>query len=1526
MKKLSLVALLVALSACKSDKYERDAIQARVVLDPTVQASCVLLEVRDPANPASTVKDWVPRKGKNELKVAIFKGSLPTDVEIAARPYQDGDCENDTEARTPNGAFVTVRASFVEGAVTEAPALSLTPGRDTDNDRYVSAEDGGADCQDSIQSVNPGVVEQCTDQEDFNCDNKRGCEATQCGTNACFRPPTNLALTLQETTVAAGSCTRGTVQVKDASGNDSRVTTPTAVNLASNPAGSIAFYTDAACTASTSSTTIAAQEGTASFYFQGQATGNVTVSATLSGLPTASQSVQVNPGPGNRLIFVTASHTPEAGVCSPQVRVQSQDAQGNAAPVGTDTTITLAASPSTGFQFFTNPGCTGSPVSTVSLLNGQNTIGFYFKGTVAQGVNVTATSPGFTGSTQSHTIRAGPPSIVSLTGPSTATAGDCNATQLTLSLLDAYNNPTVATTNTSISLSVSSGRPLTFSRTVGCASASSTVSINQGMGSATMFFRGTEAGASTIRAVSGSLTAGTLNVTINAAAPTSIEFTTGQQRIPVGTCSAVTTVQLRDAYNNPAQAQANTEIGLLASPSDTFQFFSGTGCSGSPTSVVTIPAGGGAANFSFRGNRSGAVVMTASLGSVTRTQNANLDPGAPTALHFTPSSVSKKAGECRQVDVQSRDALGNPAPVTGNQVVALTASPSAGFGFYSNSGCSNASSNVTISNGQNTATFYVRGTTVGNVTVTGTSAFAPVTLAVTVGPEVPYKLAFKTPAQQIVKGICSAVTTVEVQDTHGNASPVAAGATVTLTSSTGNVTFHTDASCTTQAVTTVPVGANQSIASFYFKSSAYGSVTLDAASGTLIGASQVETIDPIPPTELAFTTAPSTAPAGSCAKMTVQTRENGNPTIVTSPLTVALSASPTTSFGFYTDASCNSAAGQVIIAAGGSGTADFYFKGTAAGTFGITASSGALTPATHNATIAALVASRVGFVTPSATTVAGTCSAAVTIQSVDQYGNASPVNSATTVNLTDPGDSTDNQFEFFAVPGCGGSAVTSITIPTSPSVVSFSYRPRKARNVTLTAGGNGLANGTQGHTVSPATAKKLVFKTAGQTLLAGTCALRTVESQDDYDNPAVDALTVSLSASETAEFFTAPDCNPSSLTTQVSIPAGMSTATFYFKGYKGGNNANLALALTASAPGLTDAIQSNNNITPTVRTGSCPLANNQMSIQCPISPPLADGNRMFLTFQAITQDTRSDAASVRCRVYNVNEVACDRDSTSTNPVSIHWRVAEFPNGVATHNPVVDCGGNTTTEPLAGFDSTRTFLLLSSQRKGADQSSDVPRLAELTSSTQAEIRKTGGCGSPASSDKNNLQVVGYTGASVRRGLTSLAAGQPTTTASLPAVVPGRSLLLYSYIYGGPSTQYCDRAVRGELTNATTVSFSRGEGDATSCAGVPISSISWEVVEFPAGTVVQSLTRQLVALQPTLTVTLPTSVDPSRTVIITGGQWASGQVHGEGKHTGVDGISDMRAMATLAPDGSSITLTRATSVSTATFTFFVVQLKP
>ncbi|HLL53912.1 MAG TPA: hypothetical protein VK447_10220, partial [Myxococcaceae bacterium] len=160
-------------------------------------------------------------------------------------------------------------------------------------------------------------------------------------------------------------------------------------------------YLDAGCTAQVTGVGVAAGTAVTRFHVRGTSAGNVTVTASSSGLSSASQSFVLLQPPPNQLVFRTPAQTLLAGACSAVARVESLDAFGNPSPAALD--IGLAASPAPGLAFYADPDCT-QPLALVSKPEGNSLADFYFKGTSAGAFTLAASSAGLTPATQPVTI------------------------------------------------------------------------------------------------------------------------------------------------------------------------------------------------------------------------------------------------------------------------------------------------------------------------------------------------------------------------------------------------------------------------------------------------------------------------------------------------------------------------------------------------------------------------------------------------------------------------------------------------------------------------------------------------------------------------------------------------------------------------------------------------------------------------------------------------------------------------------------------------------------------------------------------------------------------------------------------------------------------------------------------------------------------------------------------------------------------------------------------------------------------
>ncbi|OLC24817.1 MAG: hypothetical protein AUH40_07810, partial [Chloroflexi bacterium 13_1_40CM_65_17] len=203
----------------------------------------------------------------------------------------------------------------------------------------------------------------------------------------------------------------------------------------------------------------------------------------------------------------------------------------------------------------------------------------------------------------------------------------------------------------------------------------------------------------------------------------------------------------------------------------------------------------------------------------------------------------------------------------------------------------------------------------------------------------------------------------------------------------------------------------------------------------------------------------------------------------------------------------------------------------------------------------------------------------ITVQSQDSFGNPSNPSSTETVALT---SSSPDSPKFSLT--SGGSALTSVSIPSSANSVSFFYGDTKAGTPTITAAGSGAFSSTvtQTETVNAAAASKLVFTSSALSLTATsnpTAGPITVQSQDSFGNPSNPSSTETVALTSSS-----PDSPRFSLTsggstlTSVSIPSSANSVSFFYGDTKAGTP-----TITATGSG---AFSSTATQTETVNTGS----------------------------------------------------------------------------------------------------------------------------------------------------------------------------------------------------------------------------------------------------------------------------------------------------------------------------------------------------
>ncbi len=200
--------------------------------------------------------------------------------------------------------------------------------------------------------------------------------------------------------------------------------------------------------------------------------------------------------------------------------------------------------------------------------------------------------------------------------------------------------------------------------------------------------------------------------------PTVIAFVTSPQVVEAGECSAAVVVETRDETGSAFPVSAPTDLVLGALPGTGFSFFSNANCQ-SPISQVRLAAGSSSGTFYFRGTRAGTIQVTVSAtGLPSSAQSASIQPADPEVAAFLSSPQTVPAGACSAlVEIEARDAYGNPSPIPQEVLLPLEVTPTGGFTFYADPACATPIVELPFAQGEMRAGFYFRGKTGGTFTL-----------------------------------------------------------------------------------------------------------------------------------------------------------------------------------------------------------------------------------------------------------------------------------------------------------------------------------------------------------------------------------------------------------------------------------------------------------------------------------------------------------------------------------------------------------------------------------------------------------------------------------------------------------------------------------------------------------------------------------------------------------------------------------------------------------------------------------------
>src|SRR5665213_993004 len=767
------------------------------------------------------------------------------------------------------------------------------------------------------------------------------------------------------------------VQIEDAFGNPEYNLTSAPVSLAFASGGTVAETINAGTQLLGINTGIVTFAGVSGSAYG----GNLSLTATYSGLSVTSNTFSISPLGGETMVFSTQPVAGQSGASlTTQPVITIYDSNHN---VDTGLTSTLSLTASGGLL----ADCTGltpnAGVVDVSTCLFSGTVGSpytltaSFTDSLSQVISVTSNPISPTG--------AGAPTRILFITPAGqpvggTVAGSLLATQPSVQIVDSWGN---VVTSSSATVTLTSPVGTTLS---GCANLTAVVGVVNVTGCT---FGGTVNTFYTMTASSAGLTSATsssFKVT-QAGTAASVTITPAPTSVSASNVTDSTlTIQLVDAWLNPTTSTSVTNLSLRSSSGRGF-FASANGLSGTlgAAAAVSIPSGIGSISEYYGDENAGTPVISAqntgtAYGSGTLTVNAKTTSDTANLVQGNSQVARVFTAYATALEVQVVDQFGNPVP---NVAVTFTAPASGASGSFA-SGCTTNLNSYTCvattnTNGDATASTFTASTTAGSFSVVASApnVATPLTFSLQNSAGAEAKIAITTqPTTPIIAGGTESVS-VSVEDTYGN-----------LVNSTDSISVALSSNSFVGGTTTVAAAGG--VANFSgLRITAAGGYTIkatDIANTAWTATTSSFTVIAAAPNKIAITAQPATSiTAGSSASMSVSVEDTyGNVATSTDSISVVLSPG-----GFV--------AGTTTVTAAG-GVANFTnLPITAAGTnYTIKATDNAntaWTATTNSFTVIAAAPSKVIWTiqpTPTTSTAGSPVVGPPTVEVEDTYNN--PVN------------------------------------------------------------------------------------------------------------------------------------------------------------------------------------------------------------------------------------------------------------------------------------------------------------------------------------------------------------------------------------------------------------------------------------------------------------------------------------------------------------------------------------------------------
>ncbi|MDB5163016.1 MAG: Outer rane autotransporter barrel [Candidatus Saccharibacteria bacterium] len=860
-------------------------------------------------------------------------------------------------------------------------------------------------------------------------------------------------------------------------------------------------------------------------------------------LQDATKDVQIVAALPTQISLNAELTTMEAGN-STAVDIQLLDDDDQIAPAVETTVINLGSSTGSGRYSLTQTPLT--PISSITLEQGQTTKRIYFQDTVAGTSTLSASRANMTSQSDSIEITTSNTTRFGITPFSSTTTVNNSSEAFTITSYDVFGN--IVVQDAALNVYLYSDQPSTgFSNSPAGPWNVSSTTIPAGQSSVQFYAKDssfydnplqlTVSDKSSLDTPDTDIANATASLSITSQPISSIAITSTPQTVIAGTVANKIDVELRESNGTPALQDGTARVNISISNG---KFIATNDASAVTINSVAIPRGTATASFYYYSEKAGTYTINATVTgtATTTTQAITVDAAAPSKVIYelgTPPTTPNVATNAIKAVI--RDPFNNNAHFNNDKTLTLASTCTTGSFSLSNTNWQGISS-INITAGVSDATYYYKDSNPGTCTLTSSiSGITTASQQVTINSFAVQSLVFSTTAQTIKAGEKTGVITVELRKADG--SPAYQNGSTQLQLQADSGQFFAN-SGDTQTVSTITIAADQASASFYYSGTLSGTRTITASiAGAPNSVSQQVTITPEQASQLSFTTQPQTVPEGSPSAIVHVAIQDmyGNSTQITSNKVLNLTS--TCISGTFSEDDVDWQPVASIALPSGSTDASFFYRSMIQGSCSLTVSANGLQSASQNMTISdSNFPVRIGLSVPSEEVIKGE-TRNILISLLDQNGDISAAKVRTTVYVSTSSDGVFNNASVVINPGSSTATVT--------------YKNNISDQVTIYARDQVGATDSVGSLADTSAtltyiegAPSSVKIQAPSTAPVGASTAITTSLLNTYGLPVSAASNTIVTFSSTDQTGLFYDANGNT-TTQITVLAGQSQATIKYR-------------------------------------------------------------------------------------------------------------------------------------------------------------------------------------------------------------------------------------------------------------------------------------------------------------------------------------------------------------------------------------------